>query len=365
MPRSRTTPRSITLPKWLPRGLVVVLLVGGCCVGALGGGNVRTTRASAGTSTGADADVGVGKQAGGAKGAAVEPLWVDPRSSAARQALEWRAVGRGADAALMDRIASRPQAEWVTGASPRATVQAVTTTAARAGRTAVLVAYDVPGRDCGQYSGGGALTASNYRTWVDEFAAGLGDRSAYVIVEPDAVAQVVAGCAQVVAKDRYALLAYAVERIKRQPHARVYLDAGNSGWIPEPARLVEALRAAGVGQADGFALNVSNFQTDQASSAYGDALSKALGGKHYVVDTSRNGNGPYTSTDPAADAESWCNPPGRALGTPPTTVTGHPRLDAHLWIKRPGESDGTCRGGPAAGQWWPSYALELARNARQ
>lgn len=308
---------------------------------------------------------GAGAGAGG-EGAAFESLWVDPRSSAARQAVEWRAVGRDADAALMDRIASRPQAEWVTGASPRATVQAVTTAAARAGRTAVLVAYDIPGRDCGQYSGGGAPTASNYRTWVDEFAAGLGDRAAYVIVEPDAVAQVVAGCAQVVAADRYALLAYAVERIKRQPHARVYLDAGNSGWIPEPTRLVEALRAAGVGQADGFALNVSNFRTDADSQAYGDALSKALGGKHYVVDTSRNGNGPYTDTEaaPGTDAESWCNPPGRALGTPPTTVTGHPRLDARLWIKRPGESDGTCRGGPAAGQWWPSYALELARDAR-
>jgi len=321
-----------------------------------------------GTGTEAGASAGVGEHAGGGgggEGAAFELLWVDPRSSAARQAVEWRAVGRDADAALMDRIASRPQAEWVTGAGPRATVQTVTTAAARAGRTAVLVAYDIPGRDCGQYSGGGALTASNYRAWVDEFAAGLGDRGAYVIVEPDAVAQVVAGCAQVVAADRYALLAYAVERVKRQPNARVYLDAGNSGWIPEPTRLVEALRAAGVGQADGFALNVSNFRTDADSQAYGDALSKALGGKHYVVDTSRNGNGPYTDTDTGGtDAESWCNPPGRALGTPPTTVTGRPPLDAHLWIKRPGESDGTCRGGPAAGQWWPSYALELARNAR-
>ncbi len=67
---------------------------------------------------------------------------------------------------------------------------------------------------------------------MDEFAAGLGDRGAYVIVEPDAVAQVVAGCTQVDAEERYTLLAYAVERIKRQPHTRVYLDAGNSGWIP-------------------------------------------------------------------------------------------------------------------------------------
>ena len=57
----------------------------------------------------------------------------------------------------------------------------------------------------------------------------------------------------------------------------------------------------------------------------------------------------------------WCNPPGRALGETPTTKTGNPRVDAYLWVKRPGESDGACgRGAPAAGQWWPQYALELA-----
>nr|ABK58684.1 unknown [Streptomyces fradiae] len=34
-------------------------------------------------------------------------------------------------------------------------------------------------------------------------------------------------------------------------------------------------------------------------------------------------------------------------------------------IKRPGDSDGPCRGGPEAGQWWPDYALGLARNAKE
>ncbi|WP_373466269.1 glycoside hydrolase family 6 protein [Streptomyces phaeochromogenes] len=288
----------------------------------------------------------------------VESFWVDPRSRAALQAAEWRLTGRTADALLMDRIATRPQAEWLNGPASRAVVRARTAAAARQGRTAVLVAYYIPHRDCGSYSGGGAWNAAGYRKWVDEFATGLGDRDAYVIVEPDAVAQTVAGCASVVAEERYALLAYAVDRLKRQPGTRVYLDAGNSAWLPDTSRLVEPLTQSGIARADGFALNVSNFQTDAASSAYGNRLSAALGGKHFVIDTSRNGNGPYTGTD------SWCNPPGRALGTPPTTATGSPLIDAYLWIKRPGESDGTCRGGPAAGQWWPSYALGLARNAR-
>jgi endoglucanase len=257
----------------------------------------------------------------------------------------------------MDRIAARPEAEWLNGPDPGPVVRAWTTAAARVGRLAVLVAYYIPNRDCGQYSLGGAPTAAAYRTWIDAFATALGDREAYIVVEPDAVAQVVAGCTRVVATDRYALLAYAVDRLKRRPHTHVYLDAGNSGWIPEAWRLVDALKASGVARADGVALNVSNFQTNKASSAYGDELSKDLAGKHYVIDTSRNGNGPYAGTD------AWCNPPGRALGTPPTTRTDNPLLDAYLWIKRPGESDGTCRGGPAAGEWWPSYALELARNA--
>jgi endoglucanase len=161
----------------------------------------------------------------------------------------------------------------------------------------------------------------------------------------------------VAANERYALLAHAVDRFARQPHARVYLDAGNPGWITETWRLVDALRASGAAKADGVAVNTANFQTDEASSTYGERLSQELGGVHYVVDTSRNGNGP------AMGADSWCNPPGRALGMAPTTVTGRARLDAYLWIKRPGESDGTCRGGPEAGRWWPSYALELARNA--
>ncbi|MFI2791482.1 glycoside hydrolase family 6 protein, partial [Kitasatospora sp. NPDC018614] len=47
---------------------------------------------------------------------------------------------------------------------------------------------------------------------------------------------------------------------------------------------------------------------------------------------------------------------------PPTTRTADPLVDAYLWIKRPGESDGTCKGGPKAGQWWETYALELARD---
>ncbi|MFE9116293.1 glycoside hydrolase family 6 protein [Streptomyces sp. NPDC007172] len=286
------------------------------------------------------------------------PYWVNPEGPAAEQVSEWRRAGRESDAALIERISLRPQADWPRPEGVEQQVRDLTGSAARAGRVPVLVAYDIPHRDCDGESRGGAANATAYRTWVDAFARGIGDRAAVVIVEPDAIAHLVSGCPGAPSAERLSLLAYAVRELKRGPATKVYLDAGHSAWITDQTTLLEPLRQAGVEQADGFSLNVSSFQTNAASAEYGHRLSAALGGKHFVVDTSRNGNGPYSGTD------NWCNPPGRALGTPPTAATGDPLIDAYLWIKRPGESDGSCRGGPKAGRWWPEYALGLARATR-
>ncbi|CCB74622.1 MULTISPECIES: glycoside hydrolase family 6 protein [Streptomycetaceae] len=290
------------------------------------------------------------------------PFWADPDSAAVQQREQWRADGHDADAALLDRIARQPAGKWIGGDDPEGQAARYTRQAAAAGRRALLVAYDIPHRDCGQFSGGGAPDGTAYRSWVDRLAAGIGPRPATVVLEPDAVAHMVDGCTPPRYQDeRYALLAYAVGRLTSLPATAVYLDAGNSGWITDPLRMAGPLRRAGVDRAAGFALNTSNFQTTRASTAYGLRLSEALGGKHFVIDTSRNGNGPLAGRDPQ---QGWCNPPGRALGTPPTTRTGRKLLDAYLWVKPPGESDGPCNGGPPAGQWWPEYALDLARNAR-
>ncbi|MDT0441287.1 glycoside hydrolase family 6 protein [Streptomyces johnsoniae] len=287
-------------------------------------------------------------------------FWVDPESPAARQVREWEAAGRAEDAEVLRRIADRPVATWPPGEEdPAPRVRAVTGAATAQDRTAVLVAYNIPHRDCGQYSQGGAAGAGAYHEWIDSFAAAIGDASATVVLEPDAVPHTADGCTDAsYVPERFALLAHAVDRLKQQPNTRVYLDAGNPSWITEPARLADPLRQSGVERADGFAVNVANFQTLRDSAAYGHQLSELLGGAHFVIDTSRNGNGPYEGGE-----EAWCNPPGRALGTPPTTDTGDPLIDAYLWIKRPGESDGECRGGPAAGRWWPDYALALARES--
>ncbi len=142
--------------------------------------------------------------------------------------------------------------------------------------------------------------------------------------------------------------------------AHVYLDAGNVGYIRNLPALAAALRAAGIMRAAGFALNVSNFYSTEDSTAYGLNLSKQLGGAHFVIDTSRNGNGPYVG-EAGNRQPVWCNPPGRHVGPTPTTTTGTNYVDCYLWVKIPGTSDGTCRGGPPAGAWWPDYALRLAR----
>lgn len=290
------------------------------------------------------------------------PYWDNPEGSAAQQVEAYEATGQDRKAALIRRIARRPVAEWISAEHPRREARKYTKAAERAGKRAVLVLYNLPHRDCGQYSRGGAADAAAYRAWLDGVVRGIGGRPATVVVEPDALPHLLQeGCTpERFHEERYTLLHEAVTRLAALADTRVYLDAGNPGWIQDPGALVEPLRRAGVEAADGFALNVSNFQTTAANIAYGEKLSAMLGGAHFIVDTSRNGNGPARGHS----EESWCNPPGRALGEPPTTRTGEELVDAFLWIKRPGESDGTCKGGPQAGEWYPRYALALARNAR-
>ncbi len=288
-------------------------------------------------------------------------LYVDPASPAARQAAAWLASGSAVDAVAVRRIASQPTAYWLTGGngSHAQGVSALIHSAAARGAVVELVLYDIPKRDCHGYSSGGASNGAAYIAWVRSIAAGIARHPAVVVVEPDAIDQAAEGCYSAAdALARYALLDRAVRILKADPAARVYLDAGNAGWL-RPGRVLNPLRRAGIGHADGFALNVSNFQTTAASIAYGRRVSSVLGGRHFVIDTSRNGNGP-PKAPPGIDR--WCNPPGRALGTPPTTVTGNPLVDAFLWIKYPGASDGSCRPGePPAGAWWPAYALALTR----
>ena len=382
-------------------------------------------------------------------------LYVNPHSTTAQAAAKLRGPARPgspkADAQLLARF---PSATWFTGGTPRQVhndVAAVVRGAQKAHAVPVLVAYNTSNRDCGQYSAGGAQTTAEYEAWIDGLAAGIGDAPAAVILEPDGLGLIPnyvskidgsSNCtiAGVDPAQRFTQLGYAIDRLKKGRHTAVYLDATHTGWqnVGESAqRLLEA----GVQRADGFFLDVSNYQfsanlvdygtwisdcialaeRDSAAdptaydfgnscgnqywdggpatswagaaldnttvwrsepysgtaadltwntvgidSRYAAALGTTTATTHFVIDTSRNGQGPWVGT------LDWCNPPGRGLGLRPTTTTGNPLVDAYLWVKVPGESDGQCdRSGtgtdpewggivdPAAGAWFPAQAHQL------
>ncbi|MCU1622423.1 MAG: Cellulase [Frankiales bacterium] len=272
-------------------------------------------------------------------------------TTAARAATAAQASGDSATARALSVLARRPQALWITGgtAAP-AELAAAAAAATRTHTTLVAAVYALPHRDCGGASAGG-LSATGYRRLIAALSLPLGRSHAAVVLEPDALALVTC-LTSTAAAERYALLRGAVSVLTRAG-ARVYLDAGHAHWI-DTATMAARLRSAGVAAARGIALNVSSYETTGDSIHYAQALAARLPGLHAVIDTSRNGLGP------TRDAQ-WCNAAGRALGQPPHPVND-PVVDALLWVKHPGESDGSCgRREPAAGSFWTAYAVGLVQ----
>lgn len=281
-------------------------------------------------------------------------LYVNSNNDAARTVREWSS-SRPADAEQMKKISTAPEVTWLGGwySDIGSAVKNKMTEVKAQGALPVFVAYNIPQRDCGQYSAGGVGSADEYRNWIRNIANAIGSDKAVVIMEPDALT--LTDCLGSRVSERYQLMKDAIGILKSKPNIAVYLDAGHSGWIAAD-EMANRLRSAGVEQTNGFSLNTSNFYTTQDNIAYGEKVSSKIGGKHFVIDTGRNGNGP------TADRQ-WCNPSGRALGAKPTANTGHSLVDAYLWVKGPGGSDGNCNGAPSAGVWWPEYALDMARRS--
>lgn len=284
------------------------------------------------------------------------PFYVDPVSAA-------MVAARNNSSGGLATVANTPQAYWLDQAFSPGTVAGTVarhTGAAQAvGAMPTLALYALPHRDCGSYAAGGFASGADYRQWIDGVADGLGASPVAIILEPDAIAM--AGCLSADQRqERFALLNYAVDTLNRDPAAAVYIDGGHSRWLSAEG-LAASLNEAGVGRARGFSLNTTNYYTTDEETGYGEAVSGLTNGAHYVIDTSRNGAGPAPE-----HPLNWCNPDGRALGTPPTTDTAGAHADAYLWIKRVGESDGSCgRGEPAAGRFVSDYAIDLAHNAGQ
>ena len=398
-----------------------------------------------------------------------------PDHGAIEQIADLTSSGDKADAILIKKMIKTPQAVWFTRGAPKNVKQDVRHTVRRAaakGTVPVLVAYNIPFRDCAQFSAGGATTVEEYLAWIDAFAAGIGDHEAVVILEPDGLGiipwykqfrglpleatsyewcQPAEADEATAADDRFAMLNYAVDALKARPNVSVYLDGTHSAWLAV-GDAAHRLSQAGVGRADGFFLNVSNFQftanliqygswisnciayagtvtpggfvdcpnqywnggplpakiaellgewngvalssygewsdntdvpelnTSGINLRYGNMLGSTQPTAHFVIDTSRNGVGPWQPPSGVyPDPQDWCNPPDRGLGHQSTANTGVSLLDAYLWIKTPGESDSQCTRGlgpagttidpewglidPGANQWFPEMALDLVHNA--
>lgn len=388
-----------------------------------------------------------------------------PPDGAVQQKQQLASSGDGRDAALLANMDSYSQAVWFTGGTPAqvtSSVQSTMSAAAAQNAVPVLVAYNIPGRDCSQYSAGGASGESAYQQWIDGFARGIGTGKAVVIVEPDALGNMPSDCGlsssayPFTDAERISEIQDAVSALEADPNVSVYLDGTQNAW-QSVGTITQRLLSAGVQKTQGFFLNVSNYQanpnlidygtwisdciamtTDPSNADYGNPSACAsqyypatesdfstyglttqwyaahLGGAvattRFVIDTSRNGNGPNTmssyakapydqpsSVISALASGNWCNSPGAGLGLRPTANTGVPLLDAYLWVKTPGQSDGQCdaAGGvrawdysdytqpgwptgtaaqnlfdplwgvddPAAGAWFGQQALQLAQDA--
>nr|WP_269327502.1 glycoside hydrolase family 6 protein [Kineosporia mesophila] len=291
--------------------------------------------------------------------AAASGFYVDPRSGPAQWVAAHPADGRAAG--IKSSISSKPMARWFGDWSGNigTAVGGYVGAAARAGKMPVLVSYNLPQIDvCGKESAdGGSSGASAYRTWIAAFADSIRDRPAMVILEPDSLADLDCLGASA-ASTRLGLLKFATEQFRdRAPKATVYLDGGNSVYRTAPVT-ADRLSKAGIQNVRGFSLNVSNFHTTAQESAFAEKVNDQLAAQGlervpYVVDTSRNGKG---------GNGSWCNPDARQIGTTSAIQDLDGKgLEARIWIKAPGQSDGTCGIAPntPAGTFDPQIAYDL------
>ena len=475
-----------------------------------------------------------------------------PASGSLQQIRQLLDSGQGHNARLLASMESVPSAVWLDGETQAQTargaagesaanrdverqVRHALTRARHEGSVPVFVAYNIPGRDCSQFSAGGAPSDAAYDAWINSIGSALGDAKAVVLLEPDALANLPGYCGsaynasfpQITNGTRIQDVAYGVSTLEQDPNISLYIDAGHSAW-QTVGNIAEVLVAADVQQAQGFFLDVSNYQYAGNNAYYGTWVSSCIayatqvngvtqadalgftasltsadnspagafstcpnqywnggpannftgsnyqGGAmdpfgvwsesesnsafnpigtdswyasllngvtpttHFVIDTSRDGLGPNDMSSysgapfdqPSAVVSSlasgnWCNPPGAGVGLRPTADTagvtnsldsylpaGTSLLDAYLWVKTPGQSDGQCSIGttrawqdfsaagagggdtpaiagwptptssdwstfdplwslqtgtvvtdPAAGAWFPAAALQLAQNA--
>jgi endoglucanase len=294
------------------------------------------------------------------------------RHPAWRQYRVYRKRHRRHAAALMLRVARQPKFQWFGrwNHPPRVAVKKYLQRARRRqpGAVPLLAAMRHQGKRCrGGYDGGGPREDARTRKWYRGFARGVGRRRVVIAFEPDSL-----GTLECIRKGRrmarLRLLRYGVNVMSKLPNATIYLEGGASDW-ERAARTARQLRIIGISKVRGFMLNVTHYDWTRSNIRHGLEMSRLTGGKHFIVSTAFNGRGPVHYRKRVSGRTRrinvWCHPLKRGLGAPPTTATSRPdKVDAYMWIGRPGYSGGSCNGGLLpVGSWWPKRALMFAKYA--
>lgn len=343
-------------------------------------------------------------------------LYINPDYA---KTVEGLAVAHPDDAALLKKMATFPTAIWLSWIADTKDVGRYLDDALarqKAGgkpEVVTFVVYDLPNRDCNAAASAGELSADDageagyQHRYIDVIAAAFAahpDVRIAAVLEPDSLANLVTNLQNPKCEAAQGIykrgIAYAITKLSL-PNVFLYLDAAHAGWLGWPKNLGRSVAmykevltmAGGADRIRGFALDVSNYdpvkdttnpkrQLDAAPDdelGYVGDLSKALDaagitGKGFVIDTGRDGKG-YIRSAPA----NWCNIKGAGLGERPRAAPA-PKVDAYLYIKVPGESDGTADakatrfdencvsedatpGAPEAGKMFDAYLINLLKNA--
>lgn len=262
-----------------------------------------------------------------------------------------------------------------------------------------LVIYNLPNRDCAALASNGELYLAQdglnlYKTsYIDPIVKILQqypDVRVAAIIEPDSLPNGVTnkdvkptedalGCIKDVLDAYEDGTAYAIQKLAL-PQTAIYLDAAHSGWLGytrETHRLPMmeifkrvALKAGGLNLIRGLAINVSNYtpldvheglppppgtqykpyfaNNDMIKNehSYASEMSQLMkeAGFPYaqiIIDTGRNGESQSRSV-----LGHWCNIARARIGEKPRAQP-RPEVDAYVWVKPPGESDGSSEPAPA------------------
>ncbi|PPQ84540.1 hypothetical protein CVT25_007610 [Psilocybe cyanescens] len=330
------------------------------------------------------------------------------------------------NAAKTKTVQKIPTFAWISKSADIADIKGLiqeTLTAQRAtGKPQILqlVVYNLPDRDCSAKASDGEFHLDNdglnkYKNYIDTIAKELSTPDAQklnfvVVIEPDSLGNIVTNlgvpkCAKAAPAYKEGV-SYAIAKLQF-PNLSIYIDAAHGGWLgwddnlsPTAILFADVLKSAQTitpgATVRGVAINVSNYNqyvsvvrenfTEWSNSwdehhyanSLGPHLEQAGFPAHFIVDQGRAAKGAIRT-----EWGQWCNIRNAGFGTRPTAnqaVLKNPYVDAIVWVKPGGESDGTsdpnaarfdatCAGpvahvpAPEAGSWFNDYVVNLVKEA--